>query len=938
MNMRRVHRAMVLMMMLLVGALAWGASEDFAVDPLWGGTNNRDAPHDFGFSNTDHCGRVPGELGGMFSSQPAYYATSVGPFDHLHGRLFFGFYYKKAGGSEGSFSIGLFEPRENGERPDALAIRFENGDQPRVLFAIGEDRTDVPVTHMDAVGDRFPTLVGDGAVHYIELDYDPDEGPHGRIRVLVDRVNRFLYHLTAEQRAASINLTHFGLFAEATQQDEPLGENGDSPGSVQNRAENGVSPGSGTRLGQSPFSCYLDDVVFTSTPGETPQSNAVTEVMRHNHFERPTVGSARILRPGHHRLDDPMLVALHQSARLAHDASGERIGWEAPENAVGKLKTPYLLFPTGKGSRLTLDADIKGGEILVQFLDARGNAIPGFSFVDCVPLTSGGDDRVVLRWEAVGEPHLMRQQPMDLARLNQTSVAIEFRIRNARFYAFAIEPGEEIPMYLGDGPHLFVDDYLIRSTERVTRRIEQPLRLLYMGDRPGEWIPFQDPGQNPAVAEGIAALHTMGDTLAQQEPQYPTWGEVLFDHERKVFRWWLADPAPGVRQALHYAESTDILDWPQPDEKRIVFKYDGFGGTTFDDGPNAPNADRRYKAVYYVHEPPPLGTHVAFSPDGIEWTPYAGNPVIPTYSYNDPAWAVSVGDVTSSFWDPIRRHYGMFVRNHTKSAEEFGVQSFTGRPGLGVRLDNQTVSDDFIHWELPWRVMCPDALDTGLTEFHGVSMLARGDLLLAFVNKISGALSDNCPTELAVSHDGRHWQRFREPFLAPNPDPAAVDHGMAWAGHMPPWQAGDRVFFHYGTNEVGFKSPKGYGRWRRAWAVIPRDRYVARVAEGDKAGVLCTHLLKYTVRDPLELAINTDADAGELRVQITDVDSRPLQGFAFDDCRPISEDSLDTPVTWRRPLDELRDQPFHLEFQLRNAKLYGFSFKKAPGGAKAPQE
>jgi len=887
-------------------ALAWGASEGFATDPGWIGERNREEPQAFGYSKSNHCGRGAGEIGGAIyteadPAQPAYYATPVGPFRSLDYPISFSFDYRKVAGDSGRFYIGFFDPPTLRSRFNFLALEFENGDAMNLRFAGRLHSVREPVTHMDKVGAPMPVRVGDGAVHRLALDYDPDEGPNGQIRVVVDRSERFLCHLSAEQRDALVNYTHFGVFCSLY---------------------SGFEPEVFERLG--PLTFFADDFQFTAAPGAFTESNAVADLLKDDDLERPIVASSKMLAPGYHSLADPMLVAVRRGVRLGKAPTGEPVGWQPPKDVVGKLKTPYLIFPTGVGSRLLLDAEIDGGEVLVQFLDARRKPIPGFSFIDCVPLTDSGNAQTVHIWEAAGEPHIMQPRPMDLAHLNHASVAIEFRLRNARLRGFTIQSGDEIPMPLANGPHLFIDDYLTRETRGVKWVMQAPMRL------PLSATDDESAPKDPRLVKAVEAYNRIPETLAtlDAEELYPAVGSTFYDSERNVFRRWgvQGDPEGEKRCAIMYSESDDLhTGWGA---RRRIWAYDGLAWVFFDEGPNAPNPDRRFKFLYYVHEPPPNGLYVAFSPDGFEWHIYEGNPVLPVYSHNGPCWSLGVGDVTSPYWDPIRQQYGAFLRAFCKSDMEFGVQSYTTRPGIGVRLDDHSVSKDFVHWERPERAMCPDPLDAApgfVTEFHGETVIARGDLLLAFVNKVSGEQADYCPTELAVSRDGRHWQRFRDPFLAPNPDPDSNEHGLTWLGTWDHWEVGDYVFFSYWGHKSGFKSPKGWEGGSGGWVAVYGDRYVARTGEGREPGTLITHLIKYTGRNRLELTVNADAAQGELRAQLTNAAGNAIAGFAFEQCEPVRKDGLAIPIQWQRDMDELRGESFHIEFRLQDTRLFGFS-------------
>jgi hypothetical protein len=73
-----------------------------------------------------------------------------------------------------------------------------------------------------------------------------------------------------------------------------------------------------------------------------------------------------------------------------------------------------------------------------------------------------------------------------------------------------------------------------------------------------------------------------------------------------------------------------------------------------------------------------------------------------------------------------------------------------------------------------------------------------------------------------------------------------------------------------------------------------------------------------------ELYLNLEAPWGELRYQLTDLKSEPIEGFTFDDCAPlIRENSLQASLRWRdKSAASLIGQPLRLHLQWRDARLY----------------
>ena len=87
---------------------AHAAVEEFDTSPSgWDAVRNTAGNQDFGFSNTNDCGRGAGEAGGSIFRDtvgPAYYALPIGPITDLDQPLSFSVYYRRLGGG-GSFNV-----------------------------------------------------------------------------------------------------------------------------------------------------------------------------------------------------------------------------------------------------------------------------------------------------------------------------------------------------------------------------------------------------------------------------------------------------------------------------------------------------------------------------------------------------------------------------------------------------------------------------------------------------------------------------------------------------------------------------------------------------------------------------------------------------------------------------------------------------------------
>jgi hypothetical protein len=490
------------------------------------------------------------------------------------------------------------------------------------------------------------------------------------------------------------------------------------------------------------------------------------------------------------------------------------------------------------------------------------------------------------------------------------------------------------PRALGKGVCLLMDDHYVARSSGIERKVISPERFL----------------SGPVV------------TGAPEHQNWQPFFTVLHDAApaKRPFRMWynadvVDDPADGAFFGkTAYLESSDGIRWPGPYERLGSLKEDGrvrFGANVIDEGPRHSPKSERYKMLYFdagQH----AGPRVAFSPDGLDWALHdGGKPVVGT-SNGDDIW--------SAAWDPIRKRYFLFGKT-------FAPHTWTNAEGkrvtASIRRYCVRFSQDFKTWSEPKMVFSPDEKDSGVTQWYGpAGFLVRGDLVIGFLRVLRDDLSpQGVPAEaiaantrgqaglgasglgaaggsglgytvLTWTRDGETWQRDRhaDKFFDPDPRVGAWDHAMAWVGSAVP--LGDEVYLYYAGYRWGHKYHHSLDR-QIGLVKVPRDRYVARQA-GQGGGTLTTP--RFTLNADA-LALNVDAQggqakarkaqAGEVRVQVTDDSGRPIPGFRFEDCQPIANDSLSAPVKWKRPLAELRGQRVHLELSLRSARLFALELQ-----------
>jgi hypothetical protein len=457
---------------------------------------------------------------------------------------------------------------------------------------------------------------------------------------------------------------------------------------------------------------------------------------------------------------------------------------------------------------------------------------------------------------------------------------------------------------------LFFDDYAIASRENLTQTLHSPEK------------------------------HPDNPVLKREHPweafRVQVYGTVIHDPFTDQFKaWYMNIPAlasvkinvqgqsrPGHATLLSYATSADGVHWEKPVLNLVDFEgstennmiapdlYNPEGFSALYE-PQDPDPDRRYKAFYWDHGFGPLimhegqeiygsgpkdGMHVAFSPDGIHWTPYAGNPVREEDSDS--------GQVV--LYDPDLKKYVAY-----------------GRFGAGGRKTARMESADFVHWSDPKLVLEPDAQDGPNTQFYGISIDRYDDLYIGmlWMFYIDHTNVGRINFQLCHSRDGIHWQRDpeRRTFMDNGPpdawdanDMRAACRAVILEDRVLIYYAGSRA--HHGTGGMGEKGMD------IGLATLRRDGWVSLDA-GDTPGILRTRPFVHPGGD---LYLNVDAAAGSVKARLIGAGGAPLPGFAS--AHPITADALAARVDFDRAGESPEGKAVQIELEMQHAQLYSFWF------------
>ena len=468
---------------------------------------------------------------------------------------------------------------------------------------------------------------------------------------------------------------------------------------------------------------------------------------------------------------------------------------------------------------------------------------------------------------------------------------------------------DELPE-IGDAPQLFVDLDRVESLDGAQQ-------LFHSAEK--------HPA-NPVIRRVKPWEHDRG-----------TWGSVSFDADEKVFKAWYGGQSgrekefrPGSLSpcsVLCYATSGDGIHWQRPNlglyqvmgtrENNVVIGDDHHNGLDHWESvlkdPLDSDPARRYKALGWSSndwDGPMSGIYTMTSPDGLRWK-HTPEPVFHYHPRPGTRDLGPIGDSHSLMIDTLRRRYVAYLRS----------------------LPNRSLSTsaDFVTWTPP-RV-CIRARDgERVNTLYNHMGFVYGDRYLGLLTYFQRDANNPLLTvRLITSQDGEQWQR-------PETGRPLIDVGEVgeWDRFLnmitgsPPIRVGDRLYIHYrglanrhrvdasyaGTDDADRRGG-GIGL-----ATLRVDGF-ASVAASYSGGRVTT---KPFVAGGLQLRVNTKADSGSLGVEVLDPESRPIAGFARDDCLPIRTDSVNHLVGWRenRSLAKLSARPIRLRFYLANAHLYSY--------------
>ena len=405
--------------------------------------------------------------------------------------------------------------------------------------------------------------------------------------------------------------------------------------------------------------------------------------------------------------------------------------------------------------------------------------------------------------------------------------------------------------------------------------------------------------------------HPVEPVLAQGPPGSPDSNEVIcpnvFHINGEYRMWYLGQGDEGKRHSC-YAVSRDGIQWEKPNLGLVEYHgsknnnrvTDACGEWVLYD-PEDPDPARRFKCLQMRNGPMHIGT--SYSADGLTWTAGRDNvfgigmEVGHVFKYQGCYYVNGQGGPA-----PINRAHPYPIRQTAK------------------RTVITYASYDFEHWTRAAAAsfrkdpVPPQPIDNfdphgGHQVHEGAAMWDRGNVLIGLYGHYY------CPTNhrgdatvdlgFVVSHDALHLHE-------PIPDFKMVDsyeeydHGAPRLIQRNAWaQIGDRTVYWYSLWRREHRRPEDdpTGVRLASWA---RDRFGSLNACAPNAGE-GAEFEPHCISCPIELddaqgRIFVNAGGlgpyAELKVELLDLQFRPLAGYSGSDAATIRESGLRRPVTF----------------------------------------
>ena len=471
-----------------------------------------------------------------------------------------------------------------------------------------------------------------------------------------------------------------------------------------------------------------------------------------------------------------------------------------------------------------------------------------------------------------------------------------------------------LPEDIGTQLELFVEDTLIDPDSTAELVVKQPTAENYVHDHSEPW------------GDKKALYHTVfkDDDVYRMYYRCVTWdsgiGNICYDESPDGINW--TSPELGLYEHNGDGGKNNIIISGAEHGKQIESFF------AFKDTNPLADESARYKALmvfaYRWDSDPttPDGSHAygMQSADGIHWEMMNGGQII------FDGTSLAHGHMDSHnicYWNEATNEYVMYVR--------YNIEDENGETWRKLRV---LTSKDFLNWKTMddaadlsyyWDYVNDNTDQYGSipTDYQmytpGVGLYDRAPHLYVGLPCRYMNHASQVAVYLMASRDGVDFKWWDDPIIAAE--------GM---------RAGDRAAYpacgivRTGDTEISIYCNEGNFTPKHQRFSYRVDGFVA--AQGGAEGAtLLTKPIKFAGD---HLILNYAAANGSVRVQLMDLKENPIPGFTFDDCTPLTGDSIGEEVIWAGgSLSELVGKNVKVMFELTNAELYSYQFMNGIPGA-----
>jgi len=473
------------------------------------------------------------------------------------------------------------------------------------------------------------------------------------------------------------------------------------------------------------------------------------------------------------------------------------------------------------------------------------------------------------------------------------------------------------------GRQLFVDDFLIESTNGIVRTFGKPVK--YEGN-PVMWRQTKE--EDSAQAPGCAM----------------SGGGVWWDPTRRKFRMWYMS---GFAGRISYAESPDGVTWERPAV-----------------GPNGdnvvlPNQVSDTFSVFpgYDTAAPYANWRICISP--------GGNPTRSAeyVSGDGICWRFlrrtgQHGDCTTMFHNPFLGKWIWSLRASWRHRSRIyhAHRDFYAGGDWHFPLGHghaQTNTVDCALWLACDNADLPRTMGDGKTynnyQLYNVDAVPYESIMVSLFKILCGYENDIAARAGMPKTTSIHFAYSRDGFHFTRPDRTPAIDESGWGSGA--WDSGyvgnisscfaikdERLWFFYvGARGDGTKNVPPHCVYANGmhWnfsvgvATLRRDGFAGMVADGH--GMLMTRPVTFS---GAHLFVNADARFGDVSVDVLDEKGEPYAGYSAADCRAlVRTDSTKSALTWKGgDLSRFAGKPVRFRFNLHTATLYSFWVSKKPTG------